>query len=167
MGTDVVVASDILSALWAGKDKLCATVGAHVIVGAKGVAAIRAKVHAAVGARFVVVTNRLATVATESSPLNSELFFWLFRLFLFVHNALVQLGTTVRANCGIGGDFLVTHGAVETELSPAIRADCGVRIHLGSTLGTIGILVQFSVINQLFCHGFILDRTLDFHARAF
>jgi hypothetical protein len=165
IGANVVVASDILAALRAGKDKLCATVGAHIVVGAKGVAAIRAQIHTAVGANFVVLANRLAAVAAKCGPLDNRLFFCLFCLFLFVYNAFVQLGAAVWAHRGVGGDLLVTYGAIKSELGPAIGANGGIRIHPGSALGTKGVLVQFSVINQLFCHGFTLDRALDFHAR--
>jgi hypothetical protein len=155
MGADVVIASDILTAFRTGEDKLCAAVGAYFVVGGKGVAAIRAQVHAAVGAYFVVLTDRLATVAAERGPLDSRL---LFRLFLFVHNALIQFGAAVRADCGVGGDLLVTHGAIETELGPALGTDCIVRIHPGSTLGTMDlfVFVGLLIIDPICCHGFIL-----------
>lgn len=155
MRADLVIGSNILTAFRTGEGKLRAAVGAYGVVRTKRVAAIRTEIYAARRAYFVVLADRLATVAAERGSLDGCLFFGLLALLFFVHDALVQLGATVRADCGIGGDFLVTYRAIETELGPAIRTHCRVRIHFGPTLGAIG--VKFFGIDQICCHGFTLD----------
>jgi hypothetical protein len=155
--THIILGGEILATLRTGKGELSSARGANLIVSIQGAAAVRAEIDTTGGAFVIVLADRLAAIATKGSSLNFGTRFYLFSRFsTFVLKPLLKLSTTMRAEGLLGRDLLITHGAKEAELGPALGTDGIVGIHLGSALGTESLLlvnvVDRLIVNQICSH---------------
>lgn len=160
MRADIGIRRKILAAVRAGEDKLGAAMRAHGRIRLEWATAIRAQIDAARGTFFVVLTDRLTTFSAEGSSFDLRSVHRLEspQSHLFFFQIIFQIGSTMGTHAGVGGNFLITNGAVESKLGPTQRAYIIVGIHLGPTLWANRVVFQFPLFefNTLFGHTLIL-----------